>query len=97
MCIRDSIPVKHWIAYFEYLLADIRNNRSGLPDLIHFPDDDDYILLEVKGPGDRLQKNQLRWMKHFKHHGIRHAVVPVRFEDNQCSGQQKTFQGGSVV
>ena len=91
------IPVKHWIAYFEYLLADIRNNRSGLPDLIHFPDDDDYILLEVKGPGDRLQKNQLRWMKHFKHNGIRHAVVPVRFEDNQCSGQQKAFQGGSAV
>lgn len=91
-----KIPVEHWIAYFDYLLKDIRNNRSGLPDLIHFPDNDDYILLEVKGPGDRLQKNQLRWMKHFKQHGIRHAVVPVQYEQNQTINNQKPLQSGNV-
>ena len=88
-----KIPTNHWIVLFEYLLADIRNNRSGLPDLIHFPDNEDYILLEVKGPGDRLQKNQLRWMAHFKQHGIRHAVVPVEYEQQQISTNESLHAG----
>ena len=39
------------------MLADLRNNCSGFPDLILFRDGQ-YELVEVKGPGDRLQINQ---------------------------------------
>ncbi|NQZ10656.1 MAG: VRR-NUC domain-containing protein, partial [Algicola sp.] len=43
--------------------------------------DGGYELVEVKGPGDRLQKNQLRWMQYFHQQGIRHRVVHVRWSD----------------
>ena len=67
MCIRDS------------LLRDIPAHRSGLPDLIYFADTGGYELFEVKGPGDQLQKNQRRWMKHFAANNIPHAIVDVDF------------------
>ncbi len=39
-------------------------NRAGLPDLIQFwPAQRRYRMVEVKGPGDRLQDNQLRWLQ----------------------------------
>lgn len=41
----------------------MRANRSGFPDLIQFwPAERRYNMIEVKGPGDRLQDNQLRWI-----------------------------------
>ncbi|WP_444679438.1 VRR-NUC domain-containing protein [Halomonas sp. E19] len=33
--------------------------------------------MEVKGPGDRLQDNQRRWLAHFHAHGIPVAVCQV--------------------
>ena len=77
----EKIPLTHWISIFEYLLTDIPAHRSGLPDLIYFPDTGGYELLEIKGPGDQLQKNQRRWMKHFADNNIPHAVVDVAFAD----------------
>ncbi len=73
------IPVSHWLHLFEFLCKDIRNHRSGLPDLVFFPDTGGYQLIEVKGPGDRLQKNQLRWMHHFALGNIDHTVVHVNY------------------
>lgn len=75
----DRIPLHHWLHLFDYLLQDISAHRSGLPDLIFFPDCGGYELLEIKGPGDQLQKNQRRWMKHFAACDIPHAVVHVEF------------------
>ncbi len=85
-----KIPASDWLSMFNYLLLDIRNHRSGLPDLIEFPDDGGYRLLEVKGPGDRLQKNQLRWMRHFNECGIKHAVVLVEYTDTNLITPQNT-------
>ncbi len=76
----EQIPVAHWQLVFERLLADLRNNRNGLPDLIYFPDDGGYELVEVKGPGDRLQNNQKRWMQFFHSHGIPHWVAQVSWK-----------------
>ncbi|NTZ82814.1 VRR-NUC domain-containing protein, partial [Burkholderia metallica] len=57
------LPPEHLRLWFTRLLADIRSNRSGLPDLVRFwPDERRYELIEVKGPGDRLQDNQTRWL-----------------------------------
>ena len=59
----DCIPAAHLSQFFRRLLADIRANRSGLPDLIQlWRDERRYRLIEVKGPGDRLQDNQVRWL-----------------------------------
>ena len=35
------------------------------------------IDVEVKGPGDALQKNQRRWMQYFAQHGIPHRLARV--------------------
>lgn len=59
----DCIPASHLLRIFRRLLDDLRANRSGLPDLIQlWPDQQRYRLIEVKGPGDRLQDNQTRWL-----------------------------------
>lgn len=59
----DCIPAGHLHEFFARLLADLRANRSGLPDLIQlWPGERRYRLIEVKGPGDRLQDNQIRWL-----------------------------------
>lgn len=79
------IPLAQWIIMFEQLLRDIPAHRSGLPDLIYFADSGGYELLEVKGPGDQLQKNQRRWMKYFAANNIPHTVVDVKFIDLEPS------------
>lgn len=65
---------------FQRLLDDLRENRSGLPDLIRFwPLEKRYEWIEVKGPGDRLQDNQLRWLRFFADHGMQASVCHVRW------------------
>jgi hypothetical protein len=74
----DCIPASHLRAFFDRVLADIAENRTGLPDLIEFhPDEKRYRLIEVKGPGDRLQDNQTRWLNYCVPHGIPVAVYKV--------------------
>lgn len=74
----DCIPPAHLRALFTRLLADIKSNRSGFPDLIQFwPAEKRYLMLEVKGPGDRLQDNQIRWLDYCARHGIPVAVSHV--------------------
>jgi len=79
----ERIPVTDWLAIFEYLLQDIPAHRSGLPDLLYLPDDGSYLLLEVKGPGDQLQKHQRRWMKYLADEAL------IRLE---CGLSQRTAQ-----
>ena len=74
------IDYPHWIAVFKRILRDLRNNRSGFPDLVRFPPTGGYCLIEVKGPGDSLQKNQRRWMQYFHEHGIPHQLARVRWQ-----------------
>ncbi|NRP60579.1 VRR-NUC domain-containing protein [Marinobacterium sp. xm-d-564] len=67
----NFIPADHLKRIFERLLMDIRTHRSGFPDLIQFnSDDESYELIEVKGPGDRLQDNQKLWLDFFVRHDI---------------------------
>jgi hypothetical protein len=51
----DCIPAAHLRKWCERILADVRENRTGFPDLIQFfPLENRYTMIEVKGPGDRL-------------------------------------------
>ena len=77
----ECIPAEHLCLYFERMLADIGANRAGLPDLIQFyPRLRRYRLIEVKGPGDRLQNNQTRWLSFCTAAGIDVAVCKVAWE-----------------
>ena len=75
------IPAQHLKLIFERLLFDLRSNRSGLPDLIQFfPESRHYRMLEIKGPGDRIQDNQQRWLQYFLKHGIPAEVIYVSWQ-----------------
>lgn len=74
----DLIPVIHLKRIFERILFDPKSNRSGFPDLIQFfPAQKTYRLIEIKGPGDRLQDNQIRWLHYFNQQGIAAEVCYV--------------------
>lgn len=78
----DCIPAAHLRECFERLLSDIRGNRSGLPDLIQmWPRERRYRLIEVKGPGDRLQDNQLRWLHFCQGRAIPVSVCKVTWHE----------------
>ncbi len=82
----QTIPTHHWRACFERQLQDLRNNTTGFPDLIHFPQSGGYELIEIKGPGDAVQKNQSRWFAYFESAGIPYRVVHVKWAGNAVVG-----------
>lgn len=74
------IPALHLKKLFERMLLDIKSNRAGFPDLIQFwPDEKRYRMIEVKGPGDRLQDNQVRWLDYCAEHDIPVSVCYVQW------------------
>jgi hypothetical protein len=73
------IPLNHWLILFQRLLFDIKNNRSGFPDLIFFPAAGNYEMIEVKGPGDTLQESQKRWIRVFSASDIPVSVASVQW------------------
>ncbi|MES2901690.1 MAG: VRR-NUC domain-containing protein [Pseudomonadota bacterium] len=76
------IPAAHLKKWFERILADVKENRTGFPDLIQFwPAERRYNMIEVKGPGDRLQDNQLRWIDYCAAHGMPVAVCYLQWSE----------------
>jgi hypothetical protein len=77
----QCIPASHLRLCFDRLLDDLKENTTGMPDLIQFwPAERRYRLIEVKGPGDRLQDNQCRWLNFFARHAIPAVVCHVRWQ-----------------
>nr|WP_272880979.1 VRR-NUC domain-containing protein [Pseudomonas fragi] len=78
------LPPAHLKLWFRRLLLDIRANRSGMPDLIQFfAAQKTYRMIEVKGPGDRLQDNQLRWLAFCEEHRMPVTVCYVQWQEPQ--------------
>jgi tetratricopeptide (TPR) repeat protein len=78
----DCLPAEHLKHWFGRLLLDIKANRAGMPDLIQFwPQHKTYRMIEVKGPGDRLQDNQLRWLEFCHEHRMPVAVCYVQWAE----------------
>ena len=72
-------PARHLQLWFEWILRDVEENRSGFPDLVQFwPDQNRYRMIEVKGPGDRLQDNQRRFLEFCVAHDMPVSVCYVR-------------------
>jgi hypothetical protein len=84
------LPPQHLKACFTRILCDIRANRCGLPDLVQFwPQERRYRLIEVKGPGDRLQDNQIRWLTFCAAQGIPVSVCHVSWlSATACAPQE---------
>jgi hypothetical protein len=81
----DCLPAAHLRLWFERLLREPAANRSGLPDLVRFwPGERRYELIEVKGPGDRLQDNQRRWLAYCAAHGMPVTVLQARWEAREA-------------
>jgi len=77
----DCIPAAHLKLWCQRILQDVRDNRTGFPDLIQFwPAENRYNMIEVKGPGDRLQDNQLRWIDYCGAHGMPVTVCYLQWE-----------------
>ena len=82
----DCIPPRHLERLFRRLLNNIKEHRSGFPDLIRLVPgashtDARYEMIEVKGPGDRLQDHQVRWLHFFAREGMPASVCYVRWQD----------------
>ncbi len=81
----DCLPAAHLKHWFSRLLLDIKANRAGMPDLIQFwPQDRTYRMIEVKGPGDGLQDNQLRWLEFCHEHQMPIAVCYVQWAEQSA-------------
>ncbi len=77
----QCIPAAHLKHWFQRLLGDIKANRAGMPDLIQFwPAQQRYRMIEVKGPGDRLQDNQRRWLAFCAEHQMPVEVCYVQWQ-----------------
>ncbi|MGL6259841.1 VRR-NUC domain-containing protein [Vibrio sp. WXL210] len=70
------IPAAILAELFSVILSDIKLYRNGMPDLILF-NDTEFRWVEVKGPGDKLQDNQWRWIKHFQRLSLPFSVCWV--------------------
>ncbi len=73
-------PATHLRRWFEWIVRDVVANRTGFPDLVQFwPHAGRYRLIEVKGPGDRLQDNQRRCLEFCLAHEMPVSVCHVRY------------------
>ncbi|WP_205993661.1 VRR-NUC domain-containing protein [Paraburkholderia sp. Ac-20347] len=96
----DCFPAAHLRLWFERLLREPAANRSGLPDLVRFwPRERRYELIEVKGPGDRLQDNQRRWLAYCASHGMPVTVLQARWasEDREQSDEHEESDSGTLA
>jgi hypothetical protein len=74
------LPADHLRHWFEWIARDVPRNRAGFPDLIQlWPRERRYRMIEVKGPGDRLQDNQRRLLQFCAAHRMPVAVCYVRW------------------
>ncbi|WP_053187733.1 VRR-NUC domain-containing protein [Pseudomonas thivervalensis] len=90
----DCLPAEHLKHWFQRLLLDIKANRAGMPDLIQFwPQQKTYRMIEVKGPGDRLQDNQLRWLEFCHEHQMPVAVCYVQWAESAIASELAPTKG----
>jgi hypothetical protein len=83
----ECFPAAHLRRWFEWIVRDVKENRAGFPDLVQFwPGQRTYRMIEVKGPGDRIQDNQRRLLEYCVSHGMPVAICRVRWTRIGSSG-----------
>jgi hypothetical protein len=87
-CALRCFPASHLRLWFEWMVRDVVENRTGFPDLVQFwPNERRYRMVEIKGPGDRLQDNQRRFLEFCGQHEMPAAVCRVRWGEGMASSQ----------
>jgi hypothetical protein len=80
-CALKCFPAAHLRLWFEWIVRDVVENRTGFPDLVQFwPDERRYRMIEIKGPGDRLQDNQRRFLEFCSRHEMPVCVYRVDWQ-----------------
>jgi hypothetical protein len=70
----------HLAIILDRLSRDLGRYRRGLPDLfVLAPESPGYVLLEVKGPGDRLRPEQVGWLDYLADRDIPSGVLAVEW------------------
>ncbi len=90
-------PAAHLRLRFEWIVRDVVENRAGFPDLVQFwADEPRYRMVEVKGPGDRLQDDQRRFLEFCAGHEMPVFVCRVRGRGSShtCVSDVETETGG---
>jgi hypothetical protein len=85
-CALQCFPASHLRLWFEWIVRDVVENRAGFPDLVQFwPGEAQYRMVEIKGPGDRLQDNQRRFLEFCSRHEMPVFVCRVKFGESKQS------------
>jgi hypothetical protein len=80
-CALRCFPAAHLRLWFEWMAQDVVENRAGFPDLVQFwPNEPRYRMVEIKGPGDRLQDNQRGFLEFCGRHEMPVFVCRVRWD-----------------
>jgi hypothetical protein len=89
-------PAAHLRLWFEWIVRDVVENRAGFPDLVQFwPSENRYRMVEVKGPGDRLQDNQRRFLEFCARHRMPAFVCQVRGRESAIPARMTSTQATS--
>lgn len=71
-------------AIFRRILCNPKKFRAGFPDLLVLHSAH-YELIEVKGPGDRLQTHQTAWLRFLSDQGLQVSVLQVADTDDRAT------------
>jgi len=76
--VQQRMTAEQLLGVFDYMLTDLSQTRSGLPDLFVAYPSRRFELVEVKGPGDQLQPNQRIWLNQLCTLNIPCRVIALR-------------------
>ena len=89
-------PPTHLRIWFEWIVRDVVGNRTGFPDLVQFwPSERRYRMVEIKGPGDRLQDNQRRFLEFCSGHGMPVSVCRVKWPEATPRGEARNLEASA--
>ena len=85
----ERIPIEEWLKAIpvqvlrnvsSFLIRNLSDFKSGMPDLFVCYGDEEFELVEIKGPTDRLQPQQQAWFDVFPELGIPARVLKFHYE-----------------
>jgi len=93
-CALHCFPAQHLQLWFEWIVRDVVENKTGFPDLVQFwPSEQRYRMVEIKGPGDRLQDNQRRFLEFCSRHEMPVAVCRVTWGEQKMRARGGRARG----
>ena len=75
-----AIPIKVLRNVSSFLIRNLSDFKSGIPDLFVCYGDEEFELVEIKGPTDRLQPQQQAWFDVLPELGVPARVLKFQYE-----------------